>query len=220
MNFDKRFNTYNENAYIQKHVAKNLVKFLSEMGVEKRKKALEIGCGTGIFSKKFIENFLPSQLFLNDIYDVEKYLKDIKYNDFILGDIENIDLPRVDIVVSSSVFQWLKDFKICIEKIYKSSEELGFSMYITGNLKEIREHFGVSLKYLSIDEIVDILKSIFAKVEWREEKVEIEFNTPMEALKHLKNTGVTGIERTSIQKIRSYKEKKLTYRVGYFYCKN
>ena len=93
-------------------------------------------------------------------------------------------------------------------------------MYITGNLKEIREHFGVSLKYLSIDEIVDILKSIFVKVEWREEKVEIEFNTPMEALKHLKNTGVTGIERTSIQKIRSYKEKKLTYRVGYFYCKN
>ncbi|MBM6821644.1 malonyl-[acyl-carrier protein] O-methyltransferase BioC, partial [Fusobacterium mortiferum] len=67
MNFDKRFNTYDENAHIQKHVAKNLVKFLSEMGVEKRKKALEIGCGTGIFSKKFIESFLPSQLFLNDI---------------------------------------------------------------------------------------------------------------------------------------------------------
>ena len=220
MNFDKKFDIYDENAHIQKSVADTLVDFLEEMGVDKGRDVFEIGCGTGVFTKKFIQKFSPRRLLLNDIYDVEKYLKTISYDKFLVGDVEEIDLPKIETTISSSVFQWLKNFPKSIEKISKSTNELGFSMYIDGNLEEIREHFGISLKYLTLDNIVEILTSLFSKVKWKEEKIELSFSSSIEALRHLKNTGVTGFEKSSISKVRSYESKTLTYRVGYFYCKN
>lgn len=218
MNFDKKFSIYDKNACIQKSVANNLINFLQEIGVEKNKKILEIGCGTGIFTKEFIKNFSPQNLILNDIYDVKEYLKNIEYDRFLLGDIENLTLPESNMVISSSVFQWLKNFPKAMEEISKSTKELGFSIYLEGNLEEIKEHFGVSLKYLTLDNVVEILTSLFSKVKWRKETIEINFSSPLEALRHLKNTGVTGFDRSTIEKIRSYNKTSLTYSVGYFYC--
>lgn len=220
MNFEKKFDIYDENAHIQKSVADTLVDFLEEMGLGKEREVLEIGCGTGIFSKKFSKRFTPQKFILNDIYDVEKYLKGVEYDKFIVGDIEEIEIKKMDTIVSSSVFQWLKNFSKSIEKLSRSTNELGFSIYIDGNLEEIKEHFGISLKYLTLDNIIEILTSLFSKVKWREETIELEFSSSIEALRHLKNTGVTGFEKSSISKVRSYENKNLTYRIGYFYCKN
>lgn len=218
MNFNKKFSTYDKNALVQKDVANKLIDFLQESRVEKEKKVLEIGCGTGIFTREFVKIFSPSSLILNDIYDVQEYLKDISYDEFLLGDIESLELPKSDVVVSSSVFQWVKDFPKVIEKISKSTDEVGFSIYLDGNLEEIKEHFGVSLKYLTLDNLVEILTSLFSKVKWKQETIELNFSTPLEALRHLKNTGVTGFDRSTVEKIRSYKKTSLTYSVGYFYC--
>lgn len=218
MNFEKKFSAYDKNALVQKDVANKLVKFLEENKVRKNKKVLEIGCGTGIFTREFIKSFTPKTLILNDIYDVKKYLQGISCDEFILGDIEKISLPESDMVVSSSVFQWVKDFSMVLEKIAKSTEELGFSIYLDGNLEEIREHFGVSLKYLTLDNIIEILTSLFSKVKWKQEMIELNFSSPLEALRHLKNTGVTGFDRSTVEKIRSYNKTSLTYSVGYFYC--
>lgn len=218
MNFNKKFSTYDKNALVQKDVANKLIKFLQESRIGKEKKVLEIGCGTGIFTKEFIKEFSPKSLILNDIYDVQEYLKDISYEEFLLGDIESLELPKSDMVISSSVFQWVKDFPKVIEKISKSTNEVGFSIYLDGNLEEIKEHFGVSLKYLTLDNLVEILTSLFSKVKWKQETIELNFSTPLEALRHLKNTGVTGFDRSTVEKIRSYKKTSLTYSVGYFYC--
>ena len=218
MNFDKKFSIYDENAKIQKEVATNLIKFLQEKGAKKNRKVLEIGCGTGVFTKKYIQEFTPKELILNDVFDVREYLKDIEYDEFLIGDVESLELPKSEMVVSSSVFQWLKNFSKTVEEISKTTEEIGFSMFLEGNLEEIKNHFGVSLKYLTLDNIVEILTSLFSKVRWKKEIIEINFSSPLEALRHLKNTGVTGFDRSSIEKIRSYNKTTLTYSVGYFYC--
>ena len=65
MNFEKKFDTYDENAHIQKSVADTLVEFLDEMGVSKEREVFEIGCGTGLFSKRFIKKFSPKKIILN-----------------------------------------------------------------------------------------------------------------------------------------------------------
>ncbi len=218
MNFNKKFSSYDKNATVQKEVAKKLITFLQENRVEKNETVLEVGCGTGIFTKELLKNFSPKTLILNDIYDVKEYLQDIDYDEFLLGDIENLQLPKSDIVVSSSVFQWVKDFSKMVEKISKSTKEIGFSIYLDGNLEEIKEHFGVSLKYLTLDNVIEILTSLFSKVKWKKETIELNFTSPLEALRHLKNTGVTGFDRSTVEKIRSYKKTSLTYSVGYFYC--
>lgn len=218
MNFKKSFSTYDENAYVQRDVAKKLITFLKKIEVNSQKKVLEIGCGTGLLTREYLKYFAPETLVLNDICDAREYLKGITYDEFILGDIEKISLPESDMIISSSVFQWLKNFSKTMEYISKTTHKLCFSMYLEGNLEEIKEHFGISLKYLTLDNIVEILTSLFSKVKWKEEVVEMSFSTPMEALRHLKNTGVTGFDRSSIGKIRSYESRVLTYKVGYFYC--
>lgn len=232
MNFEKKFSTYNDNAHIQKVVAQNLVNFIiyfikkSESLTENSKiisnSIFEIGCGTGLFTEKFLEIFSPKKIILNDIFDVEKYISHLKYDELVIGDIEKISIPKSEIVVSSSVLQWIKDLEKVVEKVANSTDKFFFSIYLKGNLKEIQEHFQISLKYLEREEVENILRKYFEVVEWREEELHLDFTTPLLALRHLKNTGVTGFEndlrKSSVAKVREFKSERLTYKVGYFCC--
>ena len=218
MNFNKKFEKYEDNAHIQKKVATKLIDLLPK---KEYKNIFEIGVGTGIFTRKIINKINYTKLIANDKYfESEKYVKDLPSLEFLGGNIESIDIPNSDIIVSSSVFQWINDKKKLFKKISEASDTLVFSIYIDGNLQEITEHFGVSLKYNNMIELINILTLYFADIKTWNEKFLVNFDTPLKALKHLKNTGVTGIGQTNIKKIRSYKEKTLTYNVGYFVCKN
>ena len=219
MNFVKKYDTYDKNADIQKKVAENLLKF-GKLNIKDRKikNVLEVGCGTGIFTRLFLNDFEVENMILNDIFDTEKYLEDIRYDDFICGDMDNINFPHVDFIVSSSTFQWSKDFENLIKKISKNCNKILFSIYIKENLLEIKNHFDISLNYMEMEDIKNILLKYFNVVKMEDEKFEKEFSSPIEALRHLKNTGVTGFKKTNIEKIRSFPHRKLTYVVGYFFC--
>lgn len=219
MNFNKKFDTYDENAIVQKSVAAHLIKLIKDEKNDKNsfKSILEIGCGTGIFTREFLNNYSPEKIILNDFFQVEKFLNNISYNSFLLGDILKINLPEVKTVVSSSVFQWISPFEELIKKL-SFCENLYFSIYISGNLKEIDEHFNISLDYLEINKIENILKKYFTKVKYKKESISLKFNTPLDALRHLKNSGVTGFKKSSISKVKSFSSKTLTYEIGYFLC--
>lgn len=222
MTFDKNFTTYDNNAIVQKKVAANLSEYIkNDISLSgNMNKIIELGCGTGIFTKEFLSNFTPKHLILNDFFDVREYLKNLNYNEFIQGDIEIITLPKADIIISSSAFQWVSSFEKLINNISASTNNLAFSIYTKGNLKEIYEHFNISLNYLENEEIHQILRKKFKNITSKKETIILEFNTPLEALRHLKNTGVTGFQKTSISKIRSFSSCTLTYEISYFICKN
>lgn len=222
MTFDKNFTTYDNNAIVQKKVAANLSEYIkNDISLSgNMNKIIELGCGTGIFTKEFLSNFTPKHLTLNDFFDVREYLKNLNYNEFIQGDIEIITLPKADIIISSSAFQWVSSFEKLINNISASTNNLAFSIYTKGNLKEIYEHFNISLNYLENEEIHQILRKKFKNITSKKETIILEFNTPLEALRHLKNTGVTGFQKTSISKIRSFSSYTLTYEISYFICKN
>ena len=217
MNFDKKFDRYDENAHIQKKVAEKLVELIP---AKKYKIIFEIGAGTGILTRNIIKNIEYKNLMVNDKYiESREYLKDLPSVEFIMGNIEKLEIGKADLIISSSVFQWIEDKDKLFKKISRAADTLIFSIYIDGNLKEISDHFGISLEYLNMKELKTLLTPYFKNISRYEEKFTLKFDTPMEGLKHLKNTGVTGIGQTNIQKIRSYSAKKLTYRVGYFICK-
>ena len=222
MTFDKNFTNYDNNAIVQKKVAANLSEYIkNDISLSgNMNKIIELGCGTGIFTKEFLSNFTPKHLTLNDFFDVREYLKNLNYNEFIQGDIEIITLPKADIIISSSAFQWVSSFEKLINNISASTNNLAFSIYTKGNLKEIYEHFNISLNYLENEEIHQILRKKFKNITSKKETIILEFNTPLEALRHLKNTGVTGFQKTSISKIRSFSSYTLTYEISYFICKN
>jgi len=217
MNFDKKFDRYEENAHIQKVVAKELIKLVPE---KKYNTIFEIGAGTGVLTKNIVKNIEYKNLIVNDKYlESEKYLKDLPSIEFVGGDIEKLDIRKADLIISSSVFQWIEDKDKLFEKIMRATDILVFSIYIKGNLMEVSDHFGISLEYLDMCELKALLTHYFKNVSEYEEEFKISFDTPIEGLKHLKNTGVTGIGHTNTQMIRSYSSKELTYKVGYFVCK-
>ena len=221
MNFNKHYNVYEKYSLAQKQVAKNLLDYMGKSNIfdTQINSIFEIGCGTGIFTKEYRKYFLHSDLILNDIFDVRDFIKDIDYNIFIQENIEELDIPKSDLVVSSSVFQWIKDVDALIRNIAEHTDNLCFSSYIFGNLVEIKNHFGVSLDYLNIEEFEEILKKYFTSVKSYSETIKLNFGSPMLLLKHLKYTGVTGFQKTSISKIKTFKDNILTYKVAYFICK-
>ena len=153
MNFNNKYITYNQNALVQKELANDLLSLLKINSTSKYSSMFEIGCGTGIFTKLFINSYNPSLIILNDMFDTTTYLTDINYEKFIKGNIENLNIPNVDIIVSSSVFQWINDLEKLLYLISKNTNELAFSLYIKDNLLEIKKHFGISLNYLSFNDI-------------------------------------------------------------------
>ena len=221
MEFGKNFSTYDENAIIQKKVAENLTNFISKkFNNQKFDKVIELGCGTGIFTREFLKKFEINEIDLNDCFNTRDYFKEINYKNFICDDMNEAIIKNYDIVISSSSFQWIEDLEKLIESISKKSEKLAFSIYIDGNLKEIAEHFGVGLKYKKIEDILIILKKYFKNTEYYSEEKTLNFSSPIEALRHLKRTGVTIKNITSIYDIKSYKNTLLTYNMAYFISYN
>lgn len=221
MNFNKHYNVYEKYSLAQKKVAKNLLAYMKEADILNTQisSIFEIGCGTGIFTKEYRNLFPNSELILNDIFDVKEFIKDIDYNIFIQENIEELDIPESDLVVSSSVFQWIKDIDSLIRNVAEHTNNLCFSSYVFGNLIEIKKHFDISLDYLKIEEYEEILKKYFSYVKSYSEIIKLNFESPMALLKHLKYTGVTGFQKSSISKIKSFKDNILTYEVAYFICK-
>lgn len=221
MNFDKHFDKYNDYSIIQKRVAENLNNLIIKNGIydNKIQSIFEIGCGTGLFTRNYIKNNKNLEnLILNDKFDVKNFLKDIKYDTLILEDVEKLEMPKVDLILSSSVFQWIDDLENLIKKISESSNRLCFSTYVTGNLIEIKEHFGVTLNYLSKEDIEKYLKKYFGKVNSYSETIKIDFESSIDVLRHLKYTGVTGLQKPSALNVRSFDKKNITYEVAYFIC--
>lgn len=218
LNFHKEFKNYDANATIQKKVADKLLSFIDTKNSYST--ILELGCGTGIFTRSFLNSLNFNSLDLNDLFDTKEYFQDISYNNFFQGDMCEIPLKKYSLILSSSAFQWVDCLESLIKKLVLSTDNLIFSIYTQGNLIEIFQHFGISLKYLSAQEIQNILKKYFSQVTFSQEEFQLDFSTPFEALKHLKKTGVTGFQSSSYSLTKSFKSTKLTYRVSYFSCKN
>lgn len=217
--FKKNFITYDENALVQRKVAEKLSFLVSKKLKEKKiNKVIELGCGTGIFTRIISKKINIESLTLNDYFDTRKYLKDINYTNFILGDMNNCLEDKYNLVISSSSLQWIEDLEKLIENISFCSDKLFFSIYLEGNLKEIKDHFNVSLNYKTEKEILNLLKKYFNEVESSKEVIVLYFKKPLEALRHLKKTGVVLNSRSSVREVRAFESRSLSYRVGYFLC--
>lgn len=221
MKFDQYYDVYDEYSIAQQQVAKKLWEYmlLEEVAAYEEPRILEIGCGTGIFTRLYAPHYPKSKLYLNDVFDISSYVIDVPYEAFLQGPIESLDMPRVDLVVSSSALQWVDDLESLIQQVHTKTKHFCFAMYVKGNLQEINEHFGITLAYHDVETIAAWLRKYFTHVTAYHESIPLSFLSPMEALKHLKYTGVTGFhDKSCIRHIRSFQERTLTYEVGYFLC--
>ena len=191
--------TYATHAHVQQQAAESLVEMVCGTGQRHFDRILEIGCGAGLLTQRIQQHLTYSTLFLNDLVeDCRVLTESLPDTAFLAGDIERIgDVPdRLDLVISSSTFQWLHDLAGLLDRLDRCMSPdavLAFSTFGPDNLKEIASLCHDVLNYLAVDELEDAVPDGFEIREVREQACERVFDDPMAVLQHLKKTGVTSV---------------------------
>lgn len=225
--FEKSMNDYDKNATVQDLMASKMIIELNKIS-NNFDTILELGAGTGLLTKRIAKNIKFSNYYANDLIEKSKHYiqKVIPDAMFFAGNALKIKTPRkADLIISNAMFQWFENLEKSIEILKLSLDKNGiiaFSTFTPDNFKEIKELTGLTLKYKSEDEIKEILNRQGFDILYCESFYEeIKFNTPLELLAHMKNTGVNSLaeETWTVKKIKDFCDKfnkkypqtKLTY---------
>lgn len=227
-NFHKALDTYDNQAIAQKAIARHLTDFPGGVLV-KPLKVLELGPGSGIFSKMFAERFHPEEIDFVDLYPLPKFdiAPEEKYyitdaEDWVAHQAE-IAPHSYDAVISASALQWFANPERFFKNVAALLRPGGFllcSTFISGNLKELTSVNPYGLIYRSTDELEKMLNRHFTFSKLEEEKLVVDFPSPRQTLRHLKDTGVGGGLSTGrpLKEILETTPLFLTYRPLYIYA--
>ena len=202
--FVRAIPTYGKQATVQGQVARHMVQLLGEfLPVQAHRRVWEVGCGTGGFTRTYLACNAPNEFLLNDLCpEMEVPLADLldTHVHFEAYDVEyTLPVGSFSLIVSCSSLQWLERPELFLKNCRDLLEEEGYfalSLFGERNLKEIRAIVGTTLSYLSLYDWQRMTKKLGYHLVCTEEfSIPIYFDSPIEVLQHLKQTGVTGISR-------------------------
>lgn len=205
--FSKAIGCYRHEAAAQRKIARSLIAMMTDKTLPRHfDSVLEIGCGSGLLTREFLSSYTPDVLYLNDLCseissrDIAEYMAPSPETElnYIIGDAENMALPQnLDLIISSSVLQWLEnplDFinGNCIKSLNRGGI-MAFSIFGPENLYEISSLTDIALEYLPLECLCKELCRNFNLIAVKEEKIVMAFESPRDVLLHLKATGVNGV---------------------------
>ncbi len=200
--FQKSLTTYAKEALVQKQMADRLTTLSLPHFSASLKNVLEIGCGTGLLTKKILHFLHPDFLVVNDIVpECETQIRTLNSNiHFLSGDFEKVPLSDTFFaILSNATLQWMEDFPQTIRKIARHLIPGGifaFSTFTPNHFKEFKNLTTHTLDYFTKSETAKLLQAFFIPLEEEETTHILTFNSPRDVLLHLKKTGVTGISGT------------------------
>lgn len=220
LSFLRGGDSYDRHAGVQHELGLRLLTMLENLPQGSYHKVLEIGCCTGGLTEQLLDRIAVDRLYLNDLvpdfYDrVRSRLRNSPPCEVVpcFGDIESLPLPEpLDLVISSSTFQWLVDLPALLQNIaaaLQPSGVLAFSLFGPGTLGEFTALTDVGLEYRPLDTLRAQLQPSF-NIEMLESfEDQLMFKTPREVLRHLQATGVSGVGglRWTPQRLRHFEEQ-------------
>ncbi len=223
--FSRARDTYSHEARVQQQVADKMMQLLqTHTPTGTFRHVVEFGCGTGSYSRVLKQSLRLDTLLLNDLCgEMRESLTDILSATqttevqttnptppavatqngritFLADDAEYAEFPNgSDLITSCSTLQWFNSpehfFKRC-HRFLAPEGYLAFSTFGMENMYEIRSLTGHGLRYLSLEKLSSLLHPLFEVIYREEEIVRLTFDNPLQVLQHLKQTGVTGTEKT------------------------
>lgn len=138
--FSKYARSYDRYAQLQKSMAERLAALLPEPIPDI---VLEIGCGTGIFTRHLLVRSLR-QLILNDISPaMAEYLTSqiaIPENTrIVIGNAEKIALPSSGLIVANAVVQWFENPENTLKRLARSLPPGGRFVFSTFGPETLRD---------------------------------------------------------------------------------
>ena len=219
--------TYTDNAAVQHDTAVNLYEKFQTVFDNSRLKAggsyranqmslLELGYGTGTLTRLYIPPLISHchKVIMSDIQDVGSSdpvtdwvcnlssdncdchicNEDAESTGFIK---EYLKGKSLDIIFSSSMFQWLNSPGMMLRRCCNALRHNGIialSFYGPGTFREILQTVGTGLKYPSPEWMTRIARECRMEINLLETEEEtMLFDSPVDALRHLKLTGVNGL---------------------------
>ena len=126
------------------------------------------------------------------------------------GDAEQSDFPgKYSLITSAATIQWFSDLPRFLSRIEKSLDERGmmlFSTFGSDNLKELRHTTGIGLPYFSGEMLQELFERNYTDVSVIEERHTLVFDSPIEVLRHLQQTGANGLACAHLS-IRRFSEQ-------------
>lgn len=218
--FSQRWDTYEDNAHVQRLIAEELILHLREFTAkDELNDVLEIGCGSGFLTKSLVDNFKVAGLYANDLCGcleerITQVIAPNQLKGFLAGDIEDIPLPQgLDLVCSASTLQWMEDLSLLFSRICQALKRKGMFVFNTfgpNNFKEIKHISGNALNYIMLDELKRMLIRSGFEVFAYEKECVLYFDELSDVFKHLKLTGVNGFKASQMTRAR-YREMMVTY---------
>lgn len=240
--FRRSVDSYDDNAHVQKEIVEKLYMLLEKYQQHRPSGVLEIGCGTGLFTRKLQQGLQPERLFINDLVE-EMCVKtagicQLDSSHCFVGDAETIQLDGIfDLIVSASTFQWFTNPAATFKKLadhLNSGSLMVFSTFGKDNLLELRPTAGSGLAYHTTEELEELLSPHFEILFTEESLHRLSFADPLLILQHLKKTGVNAANPTpsvwTKGRIRQFTQDyrslflsggkyPLTYHPIYFVCR-
>lgn len=219
--FCKASVSYDTHAIAQYTAAIKLTSRLMDNNPVKDGKVLEIGCGTGLFTREYSPKLSPASITFVDITTTGPFgvAPDERY---VVEDaerwIEKSD-EKWDVIVSASAIQWFADIPrflhLCHGRLNPGGV-LAISTFTPGNLEELDTLRPSPLLYPKAENLRRWLERDFSNVAVEEDEIKVEFRSVREMLMHLKHTGVGGSAPGSGLKISDMAHlRTLTYRPVY-----
>jgi len=173
---------------------------------------LEIGCGTGNYTRLLKNRFPDAYITAVDISPGMIEVAKEKFKNgrvrFYIEDGENLNIDKTfNLITSSSVFQWFDNPKSSFEKYSRMLTKNGtfvFSAFGPDTFKELQNVVsshkpGASISaghFISKQEIQSLLKSAFGESFIFEETITKRYASLLDMLKSIKYTGTRGDTKT------------------------
>jgi len=227
--FSKAAQSYHVAAVVQGQIAEKMINLLRNIFLIRPDRLLEIGCGTGLFSRLLLQYLSPKHTIFNDICpEMIKSVKSIvlsqqsltayssalhdpQHYSFICADAETCNLPDgLELITSCSTIQWFEDLSAFFARCHTALHAngiLAFSTFGEENMREISSTTGIGLTYPTQSALVaELLALDYEILLVEEELLSLTFESPLQVLTHLKKTGVTGIKnhRWTKSKLQAY----------------
>lgn len=212
--FSKAALSYDDFAQLQRDIGAEL--FKRTVPLISPKYIVDLGCGTGFFSKKLQARFPDAEMTCFDISPamlecVQK--RKLASTTYICGDID--DLPRlqrkVDLFFSNLVVQWSDDLLAVLDSLYAQLEMGGkviFSTLLDGSLTELERAWEMVDKFPHINEFTtktmlnEIIKnSQFQKSNIKYETRVLTYSNVVELMRALKGIGANHVNDHHIVKV-------------------
>lgn len=201
--------TYRRGASVQRRVAESLWSRVTPLieGKLDFGRIIEIGAGTGVLTELYEMALTDggcrsSSLELWDL--AEQSCKLPSNASWLTCDAEtcirSVGPESVGLLLSSSTLQWFHSPERFVGEAYRVLRKGGiaaFALYGEGTFSQLRELTGISLRYPALATLKAALPADAIIEAGETESITMDFASPKELLRHLKETGVNGAAEPS-----------------------